>query len=78
MAPDMKKSAKSRGRTRQSAAVEVDLQWCYDRLSHLLYIWENPASEPALFEFEETMATLAAELPKIRSVHKLADRYHHR
>lgn len=52
-----------------------DFQFLYDRLSHLLYIWDHPDSVQAGFGPSETMALLADELPKMKSKYKLTDCY---
>lgn len=58
----------------QKTVIE-DLQWCYDRLSHLLFIWDNPESYQAWFGPSETMNTLAEDMDFIRERNKLTDIY---
>lgn len=56
-------------------SAQSDLQWCYDRLSHLSYIWNNPDSVQAGFGPKETLIALKDELPIIRTRNNLADCY---
>ncbi len=62
----------------ENAKLQESLQFCYDRLSHLLYIWNNPKSVQAGFGPQETMSILDEELPKIKSDHNLTDGYKHK
>lgn len=48
-----------------------ELQFSYDRMAHLLYIFENPDSFRASFGPGETMTTLKTYLPEVQKKYNL-------
>lgn len=77
MATKKKRIGKAQRQLRVQRVVRMrqDFQYLYDRLSHLLYIWDNPESVQAGFGPGETMTMLADDLPVFKAKYKLTDCY---
>ena len=46
-------------------SIQTDLEGCFNRLQHLVYIYYNPNSVAAGFGMDETMENLRNELPEM-------------
>lgn len=53
----------------------IDLQFCFDRLSHLLYVYRHPNTVQGMFGMSETMELLEQHLPKIGKRNKFENPY---